>query len=70
MLRKRGMIIAYRGIVFCETLLTNRAVVSTNREMNTHTNAAHINPLLIGGKVVLVPLPLYIGIGIGIGIGV
>lgn len=64
------MIIAHAGIVFSETLITNSAEIITNSVRNTHTNDAIINPLLIGGKGVLVPLPLHIGIGIGIGMGV
>lgn len=64
------MIIAHAGIVFSETLITNSAEIITNSVRNKHTNDAIINPLLIGGKGVLVPLPLHIGIGIGIGMGV
>lgn len=69
MLRKKGMVTAYRGIVFSEALSTNRNVAIINSVRTTHTSDAIINPLLIGGKGALVPLPLHIGIGIGIGIG-
>ena len=67
MQRKRGMVIIYMGIVFRETLSTNMTVTTINTERNAHTNDAIINPLLIGGRGVLVPHPLYIGIGIGMG---